>query len=369
MVAHFESPYFRLMPAKEDVVGRLGELGVRDVRDLRLFKFSSCTPTLCVELESRNGSPRRLVLRGEQQNDLLVMAPEERSLEKEMWMLKRIRDLGLHVPKVLFDGRVFSVPAYDAQGNPASDFKFFLMEYVEGMAMDRRIKSASVSERIGLLGRVAEIYARIHAVRGTEYGLADGEGRAVGGHSDLREFLTSRLNRLATLTWQLGEEPLANEIRSFAAETIARLCADLAQSDYVPQPRLVLYDGFCGNMLIGGDTISLIDMAMAGWFEPVTEFCAFIYPLKTMLLERSGNRRYWDHFTDAYREHGGVLPSADLTARLLHVMFVHVLVHQLIYWKESPGKDKQAKAGPLARTVSSMMRAKPQSIDDVVQMI
>lgn len=369
MVTILKSPYFQLMPARENVVGRLRELGIRDVCDIQLFKFSSCTPAFCIELESSNGSPRRFVLRGEQQNDLLAMAPEERSIEKEIWMLKRIRDLGLDVPKVLFDGGVFSVPGYDRQGNPYSDFKFFLMEYVEGTAMDRRIKSAPVSERIRLLGRVAEIYARIHSVRGTVYGLVDCGGQAVGGHAGLREFLTGRLNTLAALMAQLGDERFASEICYFVEATVASLCADLEQSDYVPQPRLVLYDGFCGNMLIKGEAISLIDMATAGWLEPVTEFCAFLFPLKNMLLKRAGERRYWDHFTDAYCEHGGTLPPPELMARLLHVMFVDILVHQLIYLQESPAKDKQAKVGPLVRTVSSMMLARPRSIDDVVQVI
>jgi hypothetical protein len=243
------------------------------------------------------------------------------------------------------------------------------MGFVPGMAMDRRIKEGPVEDQPRLIERVGEIYARVHSVTGPQYGLTDGAGQAVFGESELQAFLIARTKRLADLVSHLGDEEFANAFLAFGDEVIGLLCKDIAASDYRPQPRLCLIDGFCGIMLIEGEEVSLIDMAMGGYFEAVTEFCAFIYPLKSMLLEEHSGMRHWDRFAAAYREHGGVLPPDELAARLLHIMFVHVLVQQLIYWKESPSAKQQAKVAPLVATVMTMMKARPQDMEAVIEMI
>ena len=369
MTTPLKSHYFNLMPAKADLVHRLSTLGLPPLRNIELFKFSSCTPAFRVDLDSTNGNSDVIVLRGEQQNDVLVMTPQERSLEKEIWMLNKIRGLGLSAPKVLFSGHTHTVPGYDQHGNCSRDFLFFLMEYVEGIAIDRQLKSSSAAQRLKLLDRVAEIYARIHSVSGTEYGLIDRAGCVVNGCTDLRDFLVNRTYKLATLLTELMDSGFADALRLFSDTSIQRLCDDIDQSEYTPQPRLVLYDGFCGNMLIEGKTINLIDMAMAGFFEPVTDFCAFIFPINTLLLETANGKPYWDHFLDGYREHGGLLPPNHLMLRLLHVMFVLTLVHQLIYWHEASAQDKRNRVVPLAETIRSMMAREPQTINHFLHMI
>jgi hypothetical protein len=89
----FQSSHFGFLPALEDVVEQVEAAKLGCVRNIELFKFSSCTPAFQVDLERTDGSADRIVMRGEQQNDLLVMSPEERSIEKEIWMLNRVRDL------------------------------------------------------------------------------------------------------------------------------------------------------------------------------------------------------------------------------------------------------------------------------------
>ncbi len=364
-----ESKYFSVLPAKTDIMHVIAELGFGTVRDVKLFKFSSCTPAICIELQSQHGALNRIVLRGEQQNDLSVTEAVERSMEKEVFMLKTIRNLGLNAPEVLLDGRTFAIPGYTRDGARAGEFRFFLMEYVEGIAIDRRVRASSASERCKLLDKIAAIYARIHSVSNAQYGLMDRNGVANNGCSDFRDFVLGITANKAALVARLLSTTLADQVSRFCDTAITDLCDDIEQSDYRPQPRLVLYDGSAGNMLIHGDTISLIDMDLAGYFEPVTEFCAFIFPLKSLLLETGNQRRYWDHFLDSYVQHGGLVPPTQLMVRLLHMMFINILLHQLVYCKESRGPDKQSQVGQLVATISHMLTARPKRIEDVVSLI
>lgn len=365
----FQSSHFGFLPAREEVIERIEAAGLGRVRNLELFKFSSCTPAFQVDLERTDGGAQCIVLRGEQQNDLLVMNPDERSMEKEIWMLNRVRSLGLHAPEVLLDSRILSTPGYDPAGKPAQEFRFFLMEFTGGKAMDRQVKEADETERLRLLDRIAEIYARVHSVEGKQYGVADGSGNAVFGESNLENFLAQRTERLCDIIAGLGEASLADEVRRFAAQEAGPLCRNLIDSGYPSSPRLCLIDGFCGNMLMEGDRIHLIDMAMGGFFEPVTEFCAFVYPLRELLLESADESTYWEHFLGAYEKHGGRLPSLPLIARLLRFMFVHVLVQQLIYWKESPSAEQQRKAEALSAKMSGLMSSRVDGLQDVVTAI
>jgi len=365
----FTSFHFIFLPSREEVVRRIEDAGLGRVRNIKLFKFSSCTPAFQVDLERTDGRAERVVLRGEQQNDILVMNSDERNIEKEIWMLNRVRSLGLNAPEVLLDGQIFSTPGYDSSGEFNQDFRFFLMEFTGGKAMDRQVKEAGEAERLRLFDRIAEIYARVHSVEGNQYGVADGKGNAVFGETDLETFLARRTERLCDIIADLGKVSFADEVRRFAAREAGALCKDLRDSGYNPAPRLCLIDGFCGNMLVDGDRINLIDMAMGGFFEPVTEFCAFIYPLRELLLEQTGERTYWEHFLNAYEKHGGRLPALPLVARLLRFMFVHVLVQLLIYWKESPSAEQQRKAEALSEKMSGLMDLRVEGLSDVVRVI
>lgn len=364
-----KSPYFPVMPARKEMVERLAELGIRAVRAVRLFKYSSCTPAFCVEIEKPNGKHERVVLRGEQQNDLSVTSPDERSIEKEIYMLKKLRALGVNAAEVLLDGQIHTVPGYNERGDLVGDFRFFLMEYVEGTAIDRRIHASSSVERLRLLDQVAAVYARVHSIQGTEYGLVDRHGHATSGHASLREFLSSLMLKKAVLAAKLLSIDFSVQIHRFCDGVLSQLCAELDQAEYTPRPRMVLYDGFCGNMLIEGERITLIDLALAGYFEAVTEFCALIFPLNALLLKREGDQRYWDHFVNSYTSYGGVLPPTALMLGLLHVMFVNLLVHNAIYCGESRGLDKRAKASQLMESALAVMAKKPRSIDDLIHMI
>ena len=365
----FQSPQFGFLPARDEVLERIEDAGLGRVRNIELFKFSSCTPAFQVDLESADGAAERVVLRGEQQNDLLVMNPDERSMEKEIWMLNRVRSLGLNAPEVLLDSRVLSTPGYDPAGRPAQEFRFFLMEFTGGKAMDRQVKEADEAERLRLFDRIAQIYARVHAVEGSQYGVADRTGNAVFGESDLEQFLAGRTERLCGILAGLGEAAFADQVRRFAGREAGPLCRDLRDSGYAPAPRLCLIDGFCGNMLTDGDRINLIDMAMGGFFEPVTEFCAFVYPLRELLLEQAGEVTYWEHFLDAYHKHGGRLPSLPLVVRLLRFMFVPGLVQQFIYLKESPSDEQHQKAKALSAKMPGLMSLRVDGLRDVVASI
>lgn len=366
----FQSPHFGMLPAREDIVDKIEQAGLGIVKGIELFPFSSCTPVFQVDLNASNGSGAdKIVLRGEQQNDLLVMSAEERSIEKEIWMLNRIRSLGLNAPKVFLENQVLSTPAYDSVGNPCGEFRFFLMEFTGGKAMDRVFKEAGERERLRLLDRIAGIYARIHSVEGEEYGVTDGTGRAVFGENDLEEFLHKRSDRLCGILTDLGEKELVGHVHKFVGREAASLCDGLRASGYVSTPRLCLIDGFCGNMLMDGERINLIDMAMGGYFDPITEFCAFVYPLRDLLLEKTNESNYWEFFLAAYQAHGGNLPLLPLLARMLRFMFVHVLIQQLIYWKESPAIVQQSKARKLAGKLPEFMGASIKGLQDVVKVL
>lgn len=359
-----QSPYFRLMPDAAEVAQCLERAGLGQVSSVELFSFSSCTPAFDVRIAAAEGE-RRIVLRAEQQNDLLVTKPEEHSLEKEIWMLDYIRRLGIGAPKVLLDGRILSVPGYDSAGKPAGEFRFFLMGFAEGMAMDRHIRDAAPDERKQLLTRVAGIYARIHSQTGTEYGLTGRYGSVVDGAPSLETFLQELLGKKADLADQCLKDDLGDLVRNFADQTIARLKRSIAEEGYEPTPRLVLYDGFAGNMLVEGDSISLIDMALVGYFEAVTEFCTVIFSLRDELFGDAATEADWQWFAGEYVRQGGVMPPPKVTVCLLHLMFVNLLLHNVIYCHEFEAPRKRDQVQPLAERARRLMSLQPGSLDEL----
>ncbi len=363
----FVSPYFTLMPAEADVREFMRTQGIGTVREVSLFEFSSCTPAFEVLVADAVAGGRRLVLRGEQQNDLSVTEPEERSLEKEIWMLNRTRAQGVGVPDVYLDGAVAAIPGYGRSRQQERPFRFFLMEFAPGVAMDRLILGSTEADRCRLLNRVAEIYARIHAVEGQAYGVVDARGQPVAGKEDLTAFLRALLGKKARLVSRLFGAATGREVDRFVRDALDKLAGEIEKSGYRPKPRLVLYDGFAGNMLVEGETISMIDMALGGYFEAVTEFCAFIYPLKDMLFPAGRPSLYWTHFLEAYMAHGGVLPPPVVRTPLLHVMFVNLLLHNAVYCKESIGPDKQAEADRLMGRAARLMEAEAVSVPQLTR--
>ena len=362
MVEELKSPYFPVMPSHTQLVSKLEAILGVSVAGVELFPHSSCTPAFRAQLDSPYKGRRQLVIRGEQQNDMLVTEPAERSLEKEMWTLNRVRQLGIGVPALLAEEDVFCVPAYDVNGDKQSDFRFFLMEFAEGVAIDRRIIESSPKERRRLLARVAEIYATVHAVTGSAFGLADSNGRTVSGHRCLEDFLNALLQRKADLADQLISENLGAHVRRFCDREIGVLQELLKKDGYQPVPRLVFYDGFAGNMLIDGDAITMIDMALAGFFEPLTEFCTVIYSLKSILFSENDSDSEWEQFLQAYRSHGGQLPPTHILVRLMHIMCVNLMLHNAIYCRSFQDAGRQSQSHMLAGNALALMNCNPQSV-------
>ena len=126
--------------------------------------------------------------------------------------------------------------------------------------------------------------AKVHSVKGYEYGFIDEYNKASFKTNSLEGFLNALHNTSVKLLLKNIGDEFANEVDIFMKNKNKSLSHELKNFGYSPQISLVLYDGSAGNMLIKDDNIQFIDLASAGYFEPLTDFCAHFFCMKDLKL-------------------------------------------------------------------------------------
>ena len=314
----FQSKYFTVLPKKSEILSQLSKLEIGKINNIFLFEYSSCSAVFCVEVIDKNNKQFKIVIRGEQQSGNVPRPENSYSLEKEIVAYKLMLELGLNVPKVLFNSKIFSVPGYDEEGMNVKDFNFFLLSYVEGIAVDKKIKTVDDDEKLFWLNKVSGIMAKVHSVKGQEYGFVDQYKNASFKTSTIDGFLNELHNiTIKLLKENIGDE-FASEVNIFMRDKIIPIIFELKNSGYSPQISLVLFDGSAGNMLISDKNIKIIDLVNVGYFEPLTDFCAHFFCMKDTLILNYKGKSFWDHFVEGYRAHGGILPSEPYLTKLFH---------------------------------------------------
>ena len=304
-VSRFESKYFKVLPKKSEIISILSKLDLGTVIDIFLFEYSSCSTVFCVETKNRNNDLTKFVIRGEQQSGNVQRPVSSYSLQKEIFVYRQMQELGINVPKVLFDSTIFSVPGYDENELYVKDFNFFIFSYIEGIAVDKKINTVNDEEKLFWLSEISSIMAKIHSLKGREYGFIDQYNNASFKTNTLDGFL----NKLNSITISLLKENIsnvfANEVNIFMKDKIPSLSTNLTNSNYSPQICFTLFDGSAGNMLINDKNIQIIDLVNVGFFEPLTDFCAHFFCMKDILISQFQGKSFWDHFLENYKYNGG----------------------------------------------------------------
>ncbi len=363
----FKSKYFKVLPKKSEILSQLSKLEIGLINDIYLFEFSSCSAVFCVEVIDKNNKEFKIVIRGEQQSGNVQRPENSYSLEKEILAYKLMLKLGLNVPNVLFNSKIFSAPGYDEEGMQVKDFNFFLMSYIEGIAVDKKIKTVDDYEKLVLLNKVSEIMAKVHSVKGKEYGFIDQYKNASFKTGTIDGFL----NALHSITIKLLKENIggdfAREVNIFMKDKINVLNYGLRNSRYSPQISLVLFDGSAGNMLINDKNIQIIDLVNVGYFEPLTDFCAHFFCMKDILILNYKGKSFWDHFVESYKAHGGKLPQEPYLTQLFHVINVYFLCDAIVGYKTHLGSNKREKTKELIESTRRVMRLVSPSISDIAK--
>lgn len=343
----FDSQNFHTLPTPEALGEALGRRGVRPAR-MRLFRFSSCSPTFCIDLAEPMAGRRRIVLRGRPQNLFEGVSHELPRLDSEIRFYRLAAASGVRVPAILWDGAVDSVAAADRRTGTAATFDFYGMGYAQGAAIDRCIVAADNARRLRLIDEVARIFAALHRNVGSSFGLLAPDGGALESLPDMAALMGRSLARKAATARQVGSTELAGRVDE-VLKGLPALYADAAASGWAPPPSLVLYDSVGGNMLCHGSRISIVDVSTAAWLDPVTELCALVFSLGPLVLEEVDGLTLLEHFFRRYRAWGGSLPEdpAMLRRLLAFYMFNDVLSAHL-YFSQHRNEQKRAKAARLA---------------------
>jgi len=351
----FESPNFPLLPNAAALRAQIESQGLGQVTGLNLFSYSSCTPAIQVTLQG--GARRKVVVRGAQQNDLEWSPAKAISLEKEIRTLHRLRAGGLNVPEVLSGAAPLSVPGRDSRTNRSRPFRFYVMGFVPGTAVDRRIRHSKQTEQIYYISRIAAIYARLHRTVGPGFGIMDAAGQPASHFlaDTFERFLPANFEEKCAIVCAHADADIGAAVRHWAANRVPRVLEFLASSGYQAKPCLVLYDGSAGNMLVSGRRIGVIDIALTGYFDPTMEFCSFFHALRDILLENYRDGSIWDLFADRYRDAGGTLPPDRVLWALIHLGQMILQLHNLVYnaTHHNPARRNRLRevAGAIGRLV------------------
>ena len=364
-VDRFHSKYFKVLPKKSEILSKLSTLEIGKVSDIFLFKYSSCSAVFCVEIIDKKNEKKKIVIRGEQQNGNTQHSVSVYSLEKEILVFKQMQNLGLNVPEVLLNSKIHSVPGYDKDGTYIRDFNFYLMSYLDGIAIDKKINSVNYAEKIFWLNKISKIMAKVHSVKGHEYGFIDQYNKASFQTNSLEGFLNAIHNNSVKLLLENIGDDFAYEVDIFMKNKNKSLSHELKNSGYSPQISLVLFDGSAGNMLINDNNIQFIDLASAGYFEPLTDFCAHFFCMKDILMLNYNGKILWDYFVESYKSHGGKLPPEPYLTKLFHIINVYFLCDAIVVYKTHSGLDKREKTKKLIDSTRRVMKLVSPSICDI----
>jgi len=366
-VDRFQSKYFKVLPKKSEILSLLYKLEIGKIKNIFLFEYSSCSAVFCVEVLDQNSKEKKIVIRGEQQNGNNQQPVTIYSLEKEILVYKQMLKLGLGVPQVLFNSKIFSVPGYDQVEKKAKDFNFYLMSYVEGIAVDKKIKEANDEDKLHWLNKISKIMVKVHSVKGQEYGFIDQYKKTSFQTDSIDGFLNAlHGTTVKMLKENIGDE-FASEVNILMKDKIIPLSLELKNSGYSSQICLVLFDGSAGNMLINDKNIQIIDLAEAGYFEPLTDFCAHFFCMKDILILNYKGKSFWDHFVESYKAHGGKLPQEPYLTQLFHIINVYFLCNAIVGYKTHSGSNKREKTNELIESTRRVMNLVSPNISDIAK--
>ena len=351
----FETPNFRLLPDPAALASAIEAGGIGAVAGMELFSYSSCTPAIQVTL--RDGTRRRAVVRGEQQNDLEWSPRSAITLEKEIQTLKQLRASGLNVPEILSGDTPLSVPGQDALTGRRRNFRFYVMGFMPGIAVDRKVRDSGQKDRAYYLSRIAGFYARLHRTTGPGFGITDATGRPAkrATAKTFGAFLPASFDEKCALVSAHADPAIGAAVQRWSAGRIPRVLDMLEKSTYEATPRLVLYDGSAGNMLVSGKRIGVIDIALTGYFDATTEFCSFFHAMRDVLLQDYRGRSYWDFFAARYREAGGTLPPDGLLWALILLGQMNLQLHNLVYNATHNNPARRNRVGEMAGAIKKLM--------------
>ena len=363
----FISKYFKVLPKKSEILSQLSKLKIGKINNIYLFEYSSCSAVFCVEVIDKNNKQFKIVIRGEQQSGNVQRPDNSYSLEKEIAAYKHMFELGLNVPDILFNSKIFSVPGYNEEGTNVKDFNFFLMSYVEGIAVDKKIMTVDDDEKLLWFNKISKIMAKVHSVKGQEYGFID-QYKKASFKTGTIEGLLDKLHNITIklLKENIGDE-FAREVNIFMRDKIIPLSYELKNSGYSPQISLVLFDGSAGNMLVSDKNIQIIDLVNLGYFEPLTDFCAHFFCMKDILILNYKGKSFWDHFLEGYQAHGGILPSEPYLTKLFHIINVYFLCDAIVGYKTHLGPNKRKKTNELIKATRRVMSLVSPNISDIAK--
>lgn len=364
------SPAFDCLPDTDELIATLRSNGYPTASAARLCDFCSCTPAIRVTAaENQPG----IIVRGEQQNDLTMTPRPSTRLEKEIYVLNELARTGFPAARVLSGGRIMSVsPARspDIADGRCAAFRFFVMEYVPGVAADRAMEKLDHRGRVGLARKFAGLYARLHAVRRRTFGFIDDRGRVIGGGSDrLEDHLQGLFHDRTALAAANADGAIAAKIAHFARGEISALCAALTAAGYDPGPRLALYDSSAGNALVDGENIRWIDVALTGHFDPMVDIAPMLFCMKRMFVEPVSGTTLWNAFASAYAEAGGRMPGPKLIERLLRLHFLNLLVHNMVYRATHKDPARRNSIAVLSTMAERLLNLHAPTLADLVDAI
>ena len=353
-----DAPSFPLLPEPAALCASLESAGLGEVTGMRLFPYSSCTPAILITLS--HGDRRKVVVRGPQQNDLEWSPPKAISLEKEIRTLQRLRAAGVNVPEVLSGDSALSVKGRDARSGRQRQFRFYVMGFIPGIAVDRKVRNSDSNDRAYYFSRIANIYAGLHRAVGPGFGIMDAAGRPATSSParSFDRFLPTTFDEKCDLVSRYADPAVGTAVRRWASDRVPRVLDMLAASGYDAKPRLVLYDGSAGNMLVSGRRIGIIDIALTGYFDVTTEFCGFFHAMKDVLLQDHDGRSFWTLFAAEYQDAGGILPPERVLWALIHLGQVLLQLHNLVYNATHNNPARHARVREMHRAVSNLMALK-----------
>ena len=366
-VDRFKSRYFKILPKKSEILSLLNSLKIGEIENIFLFEYSSCSAVFCVEITNNKGKKDKIVIRGEQQSGIIMRPFNTYSLEKEIFVFNQLSKLNLNVPKILFDQKIFSVPGYNEDEVYIKNFNFFFMSYVEGISIDKKMNSVTDYEKCLWIDKISSLLVKVHSIKGSNFGFIDQYQNASFNTSTTEGFLKYLHISSVNLLKENIDKNLAYEVDNFMETKIDNLSNDLKQSGYSPKISLVLFDGSAGNMLASDKNLNIFDFVNVGFFEPITDFCAHFFCMKDILISNYKGKRFWDHFVENYKAHGGILPSEPHLTQLFHIINVYFLCDAILGYKTHLGSNKREKTNELIEATRRVMSLVSPNISDIAK--
>ena len=332
-----DNEFFHTLPCVENLRDAVEDRFGQKVVHLELFKFSSCSVVYKINLKGANGKTNPIVARSTPQNPYWGTSLSKPQLESEIYSADLLRKNNIPTPKVLLDGQILNIRGI---GKDAY-LPFFFMEFVEGEAGDRILLETKDPVKINrLLKKIALIFAKIHNVKGEEFGLISSIGKTIDGNSNFQDYFAKLIKTKHAFLQKNNITASFDEIELKCNSALV-----LAQKEgYQFNPTLGLYDLGGGNMLIDDENINVLDLSTCGWYETIMDFCGFYFSLGSF-MDRKLDKDITadDLFKKYYTEFGGSLPDERIFDSLIKVFLYNELISFAIYSANHRSKLKNDK--------------------------